>query len=130
MYQKGNATLWLLLLLGLGGAAYWTWQHRYVLPVTSTLAGKPITVPVDMYTATWCGVCKMAKQSMQAMGIPYTEHVVDLSPDAERDFEALGTGGVPTLLIGEPQQVMVGYDEGHLIDIYQKAGGTIPNPVR
>lgn len=127
-HQQGRTALWFALAIGIGGAANWAWQHRDQLPGLQPVQSTPAVtsaVPVEIFTATWCGVCKVAKKSLDSLGIAYTEHVIDLSPQAEAEFGTLGTAGVPTLLVGDRKTMMVGYSEPGLIKMYREAGGTI-----
>jgi mycoredoxin len=61
------------------------------------------TVPVTMYTTTWCGYCVRLKKLMQREGIPFAE--VDIEQDAQAaDLVMNANGGnrtVPTLLFAD-----------------------------
>jgi mycoredoxin len=61
------------------------------------------TVPVTMYTTTWCGYCVRLKKLMQREGIPFAE--VDIEQDAQAaDLVVNANGGnrtVPTLLFAD-----------------------------
>ena len=38
---------------------------------------------ITLYTTTWCGDCRYAKQFLRERGITYTEINIDEDPDAE-----------------------------------------------
>ena len=55
---------------------------------------------VQLYTASWCRDCRMAKQFLNAHGIPYTEIDVDANPAASAEvIEHAGKRAVPQLVI-------------------------------
>jgi glutaredoxin len=55
---------------------------------------------VQLYTASWCRDCRMAKQFLNAHGIPYTEIDVDANPAASAELiERVGKRAVPQLVI-------------------------------
>lgn len=56
---------------------------------------------VTMYTAAWCGVCDRARQHFQANGIPFKEYDIETTRKGEQDYERLGRGGVPLILLGK-----------------------------
>jgi glutaredoxin len=70
-------------------------------PVASN---KPNTV--EIYTTTWCGACKKAKQWLQANGVAYKEYDVQKDANAALRMRKLGGGGgVPfTVINGETFQ--------------------------
>ena len=55
---------------------------------------------VQLYTASWCRDCRMAKQFLNAHSIPYTEIDVDANPAASAELiERVGKRAVPQLVI-------------------------------
>jgi len=56
---------------------------------------------VVLYGTTWCGYCKKAKAYFRANNIAFTEYDVEKSARAKRDFNRMGGGGVPLILVGE-----------------------------
>ncbi len=55
---------------------------------------------VQLYTTSWCRDCRMAKQFLNAHGIPYTEIDVDANPAASAELiERVGKRAVPQLVI-------------------------------
>jgi glutaredoxin 3 len=70
---------------------------------------------VKIYTTTYCGYCRMAKQLLQSRGIAYEE--IDVSGDdraRERLVEATGRYTVPQIFIGD--ESIGGYDDLSLLD--------------
>ena len=55
---------------------------------------------VTMYSTSWCGYCRRARQYFRAEGIPFTEHDIEASARARRAYNRLGGGGVPLLKVG------------------------------
>lgn len=67
----------------------------------------PSSDGVTMYSTDWCPHCKNAKRYFAANGIRYREVNVEASESGRKEYEALGGGGVPIILIGE--KVMRGF---------------------
>jgi glutaredoxin 3 len=65
---------------------------------------------VTIYTTTWCGFCKTAKQYLDKLGVKYTEKDVEKDPDAgaEAVFKS-GQMGVPIIDIKDT--IIVGFDK-------------------
>ncbi len=79
-------------------------------------------VPITIYTASWCGVCKSAKRYMRKHGIAFVEKDVEKSAAAAREMAAK-TGGrtssVPVIDVGG--QIMVGFSPEALEQMIAKA---------
>lgn len=56
---------------------------------------------VVMYSTRWCGVCKKAKRYFKSRNIPFTEHDIEKSEKAAREFRRLRGRGVPVILVGD-----------------------------
>jgi glutaredoxin len=56
---------------------------------------------VVLYTTAWCNVCAKTKQYLSRHGIRYTEHDVERSPEAWREYKQYAGDGVPLIVIGE-----------------------------
>ena len=54
-----------------------------------------------MYSTSWCGYCKKARDYFNANGIAFKEYDVENSSKGKRDYDKLGRGGVPILLMGK-----------------------------
>lgn len=75
---------------------------------------------VRVFSAVWCGYCKLAKAHLAKRGVPYEEIDVEQSASGETEYRRLGGRGVPILLVGE--QRMDGFDPAAL-DVLLKAAG-------
>ena len=53
-----------------------------------------------MYSTSWCGACKRAKQYFNENGINYVEYDVETNEKGKQDFRELGGRGVPIILVG------------------------------
>lgn len=68
---------------------------------------------VIIYTAVWCGFCKMAKQYMDSLGVKYEEHDVERDQAAAKAaVEKSGQMGVP--VIDVDGTIILGFDRPHL----------------
>ena len=56
---------------------------------------------VVMYSTSWCGYCKKARQHFKRNKIPYQEHDIEKSKKAAQDYKKLKGRGVPVILIGK-----------------------------
>ena len=75
---------------------------------------------VVIYSASWCGPCKIAKAWMTSQQIAYTDFDVETSEQGKRDYKAIGGRGVPTILVGE--QRMTGFSADRLQAMLKKSG--------
>ena len=55
---------------------------------------------VVMYSTKWCGFCKKAKAYFQQKGIAFSEHDIEASSNANKEYKSYGGGGVPLILVG------------------------------
>jgi glutaredoxin len=62
---------------------------------------------ITMYSTDWCPHCKNARTYFEARRIRFTEYNVETSETGRKEYEALGAGGVPVILIGS--KVMRGF---------------------
>jgi glutaredoxin len=76
--------------------------------VLGTKPGAAAGGQVKMYSTTWCGHCKNARNYFAARRIAYRDIDVEASPEAAREFKALGGRGVPLILVG--RKAMSGFD--------------------
>lgn len=73
---------------------------------------------VTIYTTKTCPHCATAKHHLEQMGIFYTERKVDVDHSAQREMQAMGVMGVPTLKVNG--QVMVGFNAQQLAEMLKK----------
>lgn len=71
---------------------------------------------VVMYSASWCGICKKARNYFEAQSIDFNEYDVDNDPQGKREFSQLGGRGVPLILVGD--QRMNGFSQKRFEDLY------------
>lgn len=78
---------------------------------------------VTMYSTSWCGYCKRARNWLQANGIPFTEKDVEKDPKGSAEFRKItgGRGGVPVITVGD--EVIRGFSVPHLEKALRKAAG-------
>ena len=55
---------------------------------------------VIMYSTSWCGYCKKARNYFNKNGIQYTEYDIEKDKRALRDYKKLRATGVPVILVG------------------------------
>lgn len=58
--------------------------------------------PVILYSTSWCGYCRKARQLLRSRGVPFVEKEIEKSAAANREYlsKARGYDGVPLLDIG------------------------------
>lgn len=71
---------------------------------------------VVMYSTSWCGYCKKAALHFRKKNIPFTEHDIEKSEQAAREYRQLNGRGVPIILIGD--QRMNGFNATAFDRIY------------
>lgn len=66
---------------------------------------------VTMYTTTWCGDCRIAKQHLARLGIPFVEVNIETDPEAAETVQRLNDGrrSVPTLVVGGEATSLSGF---------------------
>jgi glutaredoxin len=77
--------------------------------VSEAQAGQPDVV---MYSTSWCGYCRKARQFFDANSIAYTELDIEKSSDANYQHKKLGGRGVPLITVNE--DVVNGYNQQRL----------------
>ena len=56
---------------------------------------------VTMYSTSWCGYCKKARNYFASNGIPFVEYDIEKNERAKRMYDMLGGKGVPVILVGK-----------------------------
>jgi glutaredoxin len=56
---------------------------------------------VIMYSTSWCGYCRKARQHFKRNKIPYQEYDIEKSKKAANEYKKLKGRGVPVILIGK-----------------------------
>jgi glutaredoxin len=85
---------------------------------TSLKQGSGSRKRVVMFSAEWCGVCKRARRYFNAQQITFTEHDIDKSASAKRDFKQLGGRGVPLILVGDNK--LYGFSQSSFNRLYSR----------
>lgn len=75
-------------------------------------AGQPEVV---MYSTSWCGYCRAARNFFQANGIQYVELDIEKSSEANAMHKKLGGRGVPLITVGDDR--VNGYNQRHLEEL-------------
>ncbi len=84
-------------------AAFGAWKHftRPAPPTPRVMTAHEAAAQVTIYTADWCGYCKMAKAYMLDRGITYVEHDIEKDSASYAEYKRRGGNGVPLILVGE-----------------------------
>jgi glutaredoxin len=109
MKLKGIAVIALFLVVGslsgtLLGPRLGAWLHPADAPKPPVEAGdfasyvQSAGTPVVMFSLSTCPYCKAAREYFAANSIPYTDYVIDQSPDARRMFDQLKEKGLPVII--------------------------------
>jgi len=72
---------------------------------------------VVMFSASWCGYCKQARNYFRKNRIPFTEYDIEKSAKGERLYKKLGARGVPVILVGKKR--MNGFSEPAFASFYR-----------
>lgn len=76
---------------------------------------------VTIYTTPWCGFCKMAKNYMQQLGIPFAEKDVEKDQEAAQDaVTKSGQMGVPVIDVNGT--IILGFDRPALDHAFKQNG--------
>lgn len=108
--QGGGLGKWLLILIALG-AAFW-FGRPLLQPASAPRAMAVASAEqpeVVLYSTSWCGYCKMARDFFAANGIRYTERDIEQSSAALQEHKKLGGRGVPLIVVGDG--VVKGWNE-------------------
>ena len=93
-------------------------EHAQDIPEAATPAARAAVV---MYGASWCGVCRQARDYFRQHNVPYVEYDVEQSDKGRAGYRALHGRGVPIILVGH--QRMNGFDPAGFAQLYAVAGG-------
>jgi glutaredoxin len=82
-----------------------------------TTSAQPGSKQVVMYSTTWCGICKQAKQYFKRNSISYQEYDVEKSAKGKKDYAAMKGTGVPIILVGKKR--MNGFNVNRFKQLYK-----------
>ncbi len=71
---------------------------------------------VVMYSTSWCGYCRKARNYMRSNKIPFQEYDIEKSAKARKEYNKLNGRGVPMILIGDKR--MNGFNVGKFKKLY------------
>ena len=72
---------------------------------------------VVMYSASWCGYCRKARQYFNKNRIAFTEYDIEKSAQGKREYKKLGAKGVHVILVGKRR--MNGFSEAGFEKLYR-----------
>ncbi len=78
---------------------------------------KHVSKKVVMYSTSWCGYCKKARNYFNAQGIAFTELDIEKDAQAKQQYDSMGGRGVPVILAGEKR--MNGFSVAGFNNIYE-----------
>lgn len=85
---------------------------------------RPVAAPPEtaivMYTTAWCPHCAKARAYLSSRSIPFTDHDIEQSADANAQYKKHGGRGVPLILVGH--QRMNGFSERRMAEMLTRAG--------
>ncbi len=88
-----------------------------VKPYTKTSLDKASIKPeVVMYSTSWCGYCKKARQYFRKNNIAFSEYDIEKNKSAKREYDELGGNGVPVILYDGKR--MNGFSETSFVKLY------------
>ena len=74
------------------------------------------TQTVTMYSASWCGYCRQARDYFNRQSIPFEEYAIEISAQGRDGYARLQGQGVPIILFGK--QRMNGFDQQQFAALY------------
>ena len=91
-----------------------TYTSVEIKPLVERLGKKDKVV---IYSATWCRMCKKAKQYFQINNIPYLSYDVEKSRIGKMDFKMLRGRSVPIIIVGSKR--MNGFTASKVDRLYE-----------
>lgn len=73
---------------------------------------------VVLYATSWCGYCAKARKFFEDNNIAYVEYDVEKSEQGQREYQSLGGGGVPIVVIGKA--VVKGYNPSKMDELLKR----------
>lgn len=92
-------------------------RERYAKEQQQEQEDKRESSKVIMYSTSWCGYCRKARNYFKAKNIPYIEYDIERSLTAKRDYDRLGGNGVPLIVVGKNR--MSGFSKKRFNRLYQ-----------
>jgi len=95
----------------------WGDIDRYLNPPPDYAAGHG--GKVILYATAWCGYCKKTRTLLRENGIPFHEYDIEKSREGARQYQSLGAGGIPVLLING--EVVHGYNPNRILQLVKNS---------
>ena len=80
--------------------------------------------PVVLYSTSWCGYCAKTRHFFDRNKINYIDYDIEKSATAKHEYEELGGGGVPLVLVN--RQVVRGYNPSLVVQYLDESAVTVP----
>lgn len=96
-----------------------SYESVSVEPFEAFTSGAARGKTVVLYSTSWCGVCKRARQFLSQRKIPFQEYDVEKSRKGKKDYAELKGRGIPILLVGG--QRMNGFSVSRFERLYASA---------
>lgn len=74
--------------------------------------------PVVLYSTSWCGYCAKTRRFFERNKISYVEYDIEKSVTAKRQYDNLGGGGIPLVLVD--RQIVRGYNPSLVVEYLEK----------
>jgi len=75
---------------------------------------------VRIFTTSWCGICRAAKDYLRSRRIAFTEIDVEQNAEGREEYRRLGGRGVPLITVG--QHRMTGFSAARLDRVLKASG--------
>lgn len=97
------------------------------MQMSTALSGKESSVPILLFSASWCGVCRAAESLLEQYNIPYVNADIEKNKLAYDFYRELTEGyysGVPLIVVG--QEVILGYRPAQTLQAVSRLKGQLP----
>ena len=82
--------------------------------------------PVVLYSTSWCGYCAKTRRFFERNKINYVEYDIEKSATAKRQYDNLGGGGVPLVLVD--RQLVRGYNPSKVVQFLDEFAAKTKQP--
>lgn len=108
------------LLLIATAVAFFQYRHdlQTWFAAPADVAEGPATV--TLYATQWCPYCEKSRDLFASLGVEYREHDIETSDTARQQYERLGGGGVPLIVIDG--EIVRGFDRERLMALLAPSG--------
>ncbi len=106
----------LIVILAIVLVSEWREIRNFFSPPPDFAAAHEETV--IMYATQWCPFCQKARELFTEKGISYYEYDIEQSEEGNSQYQRLGAGGVPILLING--EVLKGFNRSAVLALIDK----------